>query len=79
MKNKVFANTVSILLLVITIIFLLSGMALSKYWWILRTITFGLLEKSLFYEIHAYLWIPFVGLLILHLIASISNQKKSKE
>ena len=53
------------MLLVVTLVFLLSGFGITEFRLIER-ITFGMLTKPLAFRMHSYLWIPFVVLLLTH-------------
>ena len=59
-------RTVHWLLLVVAIVFLITGFGITEFRTV-ETLTFGLLTKSLALKIHDILWIPFVILLILHI------------
>lgn len=75
MKQDSIKKAVHWLLLVTTVIFLISGFGITQYR-IVEAITFGLLSKNLSFKIHLNLWIPFVILLILHLIFKRSSRSK---
>ncbi|MBN2240765.1 MAG: hypothetical protein JW712_13400 [Dehalococcoidales bacterium] len=62
------------LLLITTVIFLVSGLGIS-YFRVVETISFGLLSKSAAFHIHEGIWIPFVILLLLHVILSVVRKK----
>ena len=55
------------LLLVVVIAYIISGFGITEFR-IVESITFGLLTKRLAFEIHEYLWIPFVVLLAIHVL-----------
>ena len=53
-------------LTVVIIVYLITGFGITEYR-IVETLTFGLLTKSLAYEIHINLEIPFIVLLVMHI------------
>jgi len=55
------------LLLVVAIVYMISGFGITEFR-IVESITFGLFTKRLAFEIHEYLWIPFVVLLVMHVL-----------
>ena len=55
------------LLLVVVIAYMISGFGITEFR-IVESITFGLFTKRLAFEIHEYLWIPFVVLLVMHVL-----------
>jgi len=56
-------------LLVLTLLFVISGFGITEPW-LVRSLTFGLLDKALSQQIHFLLWGPFLILLVLHLYYS---------
>lgn len=62
------------LLLAATIIYLITGLGITQYH-IVETITFGLLNKNLSFRIHDSLLIPFIALLIFHVILVLIDHK----
>jgi len=48
---------------------LISGFGISEFR-VMETITFGLLTKNVAFRIHDIIWIPFVGLMVLHVFYS---------
>jgi hypothetical protein len=58
-------RTIHWLLLVVTVLFLITGFGISQFR-VVETITLGWLTKSWALELHDNLWIPFVVLLVLH-------------
>ncbi len=66
------------LLLILTIVYLLTGLGITQYR-IMESITFGLLSKNLSFKIHDNLLVPFVILLVLHMIVSmVDNRTKPR-
>ena len=47
-------------------LYMISGFGITEFR-VVEYLTFGLFTKRLAFEIHEYLWIPFVVLLILHI------------
>lgn len=58
-------RTIHWLLLVVTVLFLITGFGISEFR-VVEAITLGWLTKSWALKLHDNLWIPFVVLLILH-------------
>jgi len=58
------------LLIIVTVLYLVTGFGITEFR-IVETFTFGLLTKSLAFRLHDNLLIPFVILLILHILANI--------
>lgn len=65
---------VHLLLLVLTVVYIATGLGITQYQ-IMESVTFGLLSKNLSFRIHDNLLIPFVILLILHVIVSVVDKK----
>jgi len=66
------------LLLVVTILFLITGFGISEFR-VVETLTFGWLTKSWAFRMHYSLWIPFLVLLILHVCLPFVFKRKTKE
>jgi len=66
------------LLLIVTIVYLLTGLGITQYR-IMESITFGLLNKNLSFNIHDNLLAPFVALLIFHMIVSMVSQRTEQK
>ncbi len=64
--SNLIKRTVHWLLLVVTVLFLITGFGISQFR-VVETITLGWLTKSWALRLHDNLWIPFVVLLVLHL------------
>ena len=60
-------------LLSVTIVFLLTGFGIANQP-IVGPLTLGLLSKSLAFQLHDWLWIPFVALLIVHVWLALSRK-----
>jgi len=67
---RLLGKSVHYLLLVFTVIFIITGFGITEYK-IIESITFSLLTKPVSHLIHSNLIIPFVILLILHILLSI--------
>lgn len=55
------------MLLVLTLIYLVSGLGITQYQ-IIGALTFGLLTRNLAFRIHDFLLAPFVVLLLVHVL-----------
>jgi len=66
------------LLLVVTVLFLITGFGISEFR-VIETMTLGWLTKSWALKLHDNLWIPFVVLLILHLCLPFVFKSKPKK
>jgi cytochrome b subunit of formate dehydrogenase len=65
------------LLLVLTVVYIVSGLGIT-YYRNVEGVTFGLLSKALSFKIHSFLLIPFLILLILHIVIVLRiGRKKS--
>ena len=62
-------------LLVIIIIFIITGFGIARYR-IIESITLGLLTKPISYQIHTYLTFPLVIFLYLHVLLTWKRKKK---
>jgi len=65
--GQLIEKTIRWLLLVGTIIYIVTGFGITEFR-IVEHLTFGLLTKSLAFKIHEALAIPFVSLVLLHII-----------
>lgn len=66
------------LLLIFIIIYIISGLGII-YSQIVEPLTFGLLTKVLSFQIHIYLLIPFIIILIAHIISVLGGKKNHKK
>jgi cytochrome b subunit of formate dehydrogenase len=71
-------RTVHWLLLVVTVLFLITGFGISEFR-VVETITLGWLTKSWALRLHDNLWIPFVVLLVLHVCLPLVFKDKPKK
>jgi hypothetical protein len=62
------------LLLLFTLAYIVTGLGI-LYFRIVEPLTFGVLTKALSSRIHDYLLIPFLILLVLHVVISIRTRK----
>lgn len=58
---------ISYVLLILTAIYLISGLGITQ-WQIIEPLTFGLLTRNLSSRIHDFLLVPFVILLLVHVL-----------
>ena len=63
-------------LLVIIIIFIITGLGIARYK-IIESLTLGLLTKPISFQLHTYLIFPLVILLYLHIMLYWKRKKKS--
>jgi thiosulfate reductase cytochrome b subunit len=78
MKNLTIVTRITqYLLFLITIVFLITGLGITHYQ-VIGQITIGALTKPLSYQIHTTLTIPFIVLLILHILFSMLKKKIKK-
>jgi thiosulfate reductase cytochrome b subunit len=64
-----YRRLVSWTLLVLALLLILTGLGITEF----RTVeplTFGLLGKPLAFQLHTLLWIPFLAVLVLHMVLS---------
>ena len=71
-------RTIHWLLLVVTVLFLITGFGISEFR-VVETITLGWLTKSWALRLHDNLWIPFVVLLVLHVCLPLVFKGKPKK
>jgi cytochrome b subunit of formate dehydrogenase len=72
-------KTIRWLLLIVIILYFVTGYGITEFR-IVERLTFGLLTKPLAFKIHDALWIPFITLLILHIVLpSILRRFRLKE
>ena len=69
-RYQLLKKTTQYLLLLLTIIFLITGYGVTEHR-LMQTITFSLLTKPVSHVIHINLIMPFIMLLILHIALSI--------
>jgi hypothetical protein len=63
------------LLLAVTVVYLLSGFGITSQD-IVGPLTGGLLGKALAFRLHDVLWLPFIALLVLHVVWNIGRRVK---
>ncbi len=74
MNYKSLRATIHWLLLVLTLLFIISGWGITR-WQIVEPLTLGLLTKSLATKIHLNLVIPFLLVLGLHVYLVLKNKR----
>lgn len=62
-------------LMAVSVLFLLSGFGITQYQ-IVTALTFGLLGKAVAFQLHEWLWIPFVVLLVVHVYLGRFRKKR---
>jgi len=76
---KLIRKIIRWLLLAVTVLFLITGFGISEFR-VVETVTFGWLSKSWAFRLHDNLWIPFVILLVLHvLLPFVFKKRRVKE
>jgi hypothetical protein len=68
--NRLIRKAVHWSLFILIIIYFITGLSITGYD-IAEALTFGLLSRNLLFTIHLNLWIPFLVLLILHVLFSL--------
>jgi hypothetical protein len=66
------------LLLVLSILLVVTGLGITE-WRTVEAVTLGLLPKSLAFQLHTLLWIPFLIVLAGHLVLSCRPLRRWKE
>jgi cytochrome b subunit of formate dehydrogenase len=77
MVQRLFERIIQWALLIVTFIYILTGLGIT-YFRIIEAATFGLLSKNLSFAIHDNLLIPFIVLLVLHITAKPVRQMYQK-
>ena len=65
-KKKQVKRVTNWLLLAVVVLYVITGFGMTQFR-IVEPLTFGLLNRLLAFQIHTYLWIPFLVLLVLHI------------
>jgi thiosulfate reductase cytochrome b subunit len=78
MRPQQLRRPVGWLLLVLSILLVITGLGITE-WRTVEGLTFGLLQKSLAFQLHSILWIPFVAVLVVHLALSCRPGRRGKE
>ena len=68
-KYRVIKTSVDISLMVFIVLYIITGFGITEYH-IVESITFSVLSKPVSHLIHSNLFIPFIILLILHILLS---------
>lgn len=69
MDRKTTKKTVHIILLIIIFLVIISGLGIS-YYQTIEGVTGGLLDKTLSFQIHTFIFLPFLLVLLIHLFFS---------
>lgn len=64
-----YRRLVSWTLLVLALLLILTGLGITEFR-VVGPLTLGLLGKSLSFQLHSLLWIPFLAVLVLHMVLS---------
>ena len=62
-------------LLTVTVIYFITGFGISEFRTV-EALSFGLLTKSLAFKMHDSLWIPFIVLLVLHIVFGLIRKRR---
>jgi len=62
-------------LLIVTVIYFITGFGISEFRTV-EALSFGLLTKSLAFKMHNSLWIPFIVLLVLHIVFALIRKRR---
>jgi hypothetical protein len=76
LKSRLARRITQVMLLVIIILYMISGLGITQFR-IVEGATFGLLGKALSFQIHNYLWLPFVVLLVLHIYQGVGKRNNT--
>ena len=76
LKKKRAKQLISWLLLAVIVLYIITGFGMTQFK-IVEPLTFGLLSRLLAFQIHTYLWIPFLVLLVLHIYQKTRWGKKT--
>jgi len=66
MDRKTIKKTVHILLIILTFIVIISGLGIT-YYRSIEHLTSGLLDKTLSFQLHTLLFLPFLLILLIHI------------
>jgi len=69
MERKTTKRTVHILLIILTFIVIISGLGIT-YYQSIEYLTGGLLDKTLSFQLHTLLFLPFLLILLIHIFFS---------
>jgi thiosulfate reductase cytochrome b subunit len=78
MQRQQLRRPVGWLLLVLAILLVITGLGITE-WRTVEAVTLGLLPKSLAFQLHSILWIPFVAVLVIHLALSCRPGRRRKD
>ena len=74
-NSRLAQRIVHCLLLAVVALYFVIGLGITQFRTI-ESVTFGLLTKPLSFQMHNFLWIPFVILLALHIYQAISKHSR---
>jgi thiosulfate reductase cytochrome b subunit len=66
------------LLLAFALLLVITGLGITD-WQVVEPATFGLLGKALSFQLHSVLWVPFLAILIAHILLSCRAGKRGRE
>jgi len=66
------------LLLLFALLLVITGLGITE-WQIVEAATFGLLSKALSFQLHNILWIPFLVLLVAHILLTCRAGRQGKD
>jgi cytochrome b subunit of formate dehydrogenase len=78
MRPQQLRRSIGWLLLVLSILLVITGLGITE-WRTVEAASFGLLPKSLAFQLHSLLWIPFIAVLAAHLLLSCRLGRRGKD
>jgi cytochrome b subunit of formate dehydrogenase len=78
MRPQQLRRPIGWLLLVLSILLVITGLGITE-WRTVEAASFGLLPKSLAFQLHSLLWIPFIAVLAAHLLLSCRLGRRGKD
>jgi thiosulfate reductase cytochrome b subunit len=78
MACRNFRRPLGWLLLALSVLLVITGLGITQ-WRTVEAVTFGLLPKSLAFQLHTLLWIPFLVVLAGHMILTCRGGKREKD
>jgi cytochrome b subunit of formate dehydrogenase len=78
MRPQQLRRSIGWLLLVLSILLVITGLGITE-WRTVEAASFGLLPKSLAFQLHSLLWIPFLLALAAHLLLSCRLGRRGKD
>ena len=77
MSVRTIARVVHWSLLVTAVLTVVSGLGITEYR-IVEVLTFGVLGKARAFQLHLWIWIPFLVLLVAHLLLTMYRERSRK-